>query len=282
MILETDCKDNEAQAEVSCKNFEKLYFYANMCIMTTQNGTDIKQILSESPSGTVLTAKYLNSLGVSYSLMRSYEHSLWLKRISNGAYTKLNEEADISGAIYALQNDGLQVHEGAQSALKDFYSKMHFAKNENVIHLFAPAGTKLPAWFKNVYCGQYSLHLTSFLPDEIGMTERKETSFSVQIPALERALLELLYLVPEKVTVQEAYSITETVVSVKTPLMQNLLENCNSVKVKRLLLCFAENAGLQWFDALDVQKISLGSGVRSLEKGGRLYEKYGLVLPELE
>ena len=214
-----------------------LYIYANICTVTTQNGINIKQILSDIPSGTVITAKKLASLGVSHSLMRSYERSGWLRRISAGAYTKLNETTDLNGAIYALQNDcGLAVHEGAHSALKNFYSKMHYAKDEKIIHLFASSGTKLPAWFKSVFSDEYELHLTNFLPPDVGMTERSEEAFSVKVPTLERTLLEMLYLVPEKITVQEAYSVTETVMSVKTPLMQNLLENCNSVKVKRLLL----------------------------------------------
>lgn len=251
--------------------------------MTAQNGINIKDILAETPFGTVVTAKKLASMGVSRSLVRSYEKSGWLKRLANGAYTRLEESADINGALYALQNDcGLLAHQGAHSALKNLYAKIHYAKGEDVIHLFAPEGTKLPTWFKTAYGGQYILHLTNFLPPDEGMTKQSEATFSLKVPTVERALLEMLYLVPDTVTVQEAYSITETVMSVKATDMQALLERCKSVKVKRLLLCFAENAGLQWFDALDVQKIDLGAGVRSLKKGGKLYEKYGLVIPELE
>ena len=251
--------------------------------MIAQNRKNIKQMLSEIPGGTVVTSKKLSSMGISYSLMRSYEKSGWLKRLSQGAYSKLNEHVSLNGAIYALQNDyKLSVHEGAYSALKNFYSKLHYIKDENLIHLFAPIGTKLPAWFKTLFCGKYLLHLTDFLPESAGFEKRDMGLFSVQVSSLERSLLEMLYLVPEKITVQESYSITETVVSLKTSLMQNLLENCSSVKVKRLLLCFAENAGLQCFEALDIQKFDLGSGIRCLEKGGKLYKKYSLVISELE
>lgn len=251
--------------------------------MIAQNGKNIKKLLSEIPTGTIVTSKKLNSMGISYSLMRSYEKSGWIKRLAQGAYTKLNEVISLNGALYALQNDyNLSVHVGAFSALKTFYSKLHYVKDETLVHLFAPIGTKLPTWFKTLFCGQYLLHLTDFLPDSIGFEKMNVESFSIQVSSIERSLLEMLYLIPEQISVQEAYSVTETVMTLKTFLMQNLLENCSSIKVKRLLLCFAENAGLQWFDALDVQKIDLGNGVRSIERNGKLYQKYNLVIPELE
>ena len=94
-------------------------------------------------------------------------------------------------------------------------------------------------------------------------------------------MLELLYLVPKVITAQEAYSITETIQSLRTGVLQQLLEQCSSIKVKRLLLCFAEQSGQQWIKAIDLKKIDFGKGIREIEKGGILYKKYGLVLPRL-
>lgn len=251
--------------------------------MTSQNNINIKQILGKIPANTVITAKKLHEEGVSHSLMRFYEKSGWLTRLSNGAYTRLNETANLTGALYALQNDcKISVHIGADSVLRDFYGKLHFVKAEVKSRLFAPSGTKLPVWFKKSYENQFELYCSDFLPQMLGLTDFQNATFSVKIPTVERALLELLYLVPNSVTVQEAYSITETVRTVKPFVMQRLLEQCSSVKVKRLLLCFAEHAGLQWFDVLDAQKINLGSGVRTLESGGTLYAKYSLVMKELD
>ncbi len=62
--------------------------------------------------------------------------------------------------------------------------------------------------------------------------------------------------------------------------MQNLLENCKSIKSKRLLLCFAGLCEHQCFSRLNTQKIDLGSGIREITKGGKLNSKYNLVLPE--
>jgi hypothetical protein len=62
--------------------------------------------------------------------------------------------------------------------------------------------------------------------------------------------------------------------------VQELLENCKSVKVKRLFLYFAEKAGHSWFKYVDTAKINLGSGNRSLAENGVLVSKYKLVLPK--
>ena len=253
-----------------------------MCSMMTQNNTNLKDILNKIPANTIVTAKKLKENGVSYSLMRAYENSGWLTRHSAGAYTRLAEIADILGALYAIQKDcRLSVHIGADTALKMVYGKIHFLKPTKEICLFAFSGTKLPSWFKIAYNGQYSLHLTNFLPNKLGLIPYKNNNYEIDVPNIERSLLELLYLVPKVITAQEAYSITETIQSLRTGVLQQLLEQCSSIKVKRLLLCFAEQSGQQWIKAIDLKKIDFGKGIREIEKGGILYKKYGLVLPRL-
>ena len=62
--------------------------------------------------------------------------------------------------------------------------------------------------------------------------------------------------------------------------VQELLEECKSIKAKRLFLYFAERAGHSWFKYIDQTKIDLGSGNRSLTDSGVLISKYNLVLPK--
>ena len=250
--------------------------------MAIQNQIKIKQILSRIPAKTVVTAKQLSAMGVNHVLVADYEKLGWFKRIANGAYTRMQEEANLDGAIYALQQGDMPaVHVGGSTALSDYYGKMHFVKVGVKKQLFTPLSKRVPTWFTKVYGGGVGVTYTDFLPSESGLQERKTDNFSVLVSSMERALLEMLYLVPTKVTVAEAYAIMETVQSVRVFLVQKLLEECRSVKVKRLFLCFAENAYMQWFDMLDLNRIDLGSGVRKIGKNGILYPKYNLVIPKL-
>ena len=65
-------------------------------------------------------------------------------------------------------------------------------------------------------------------------------------------------------------------------LLQELLENCTNIKVKRIFLYIAEKLNYPWFSRLDIQRIDLGSGKRIIEKGGRLNKKYNIVIGNIE
>lgn len=53
-------------------------------------------------------------------------------------------------------------------------------------------------------------------------------------------------------------------------LVQNLLEKCNSFKVKRLFLFMTEKSQHLWFKELDTHKINIGSGKWVIVKNGVL------------
>ena len=54
-------------------------------------------------------------------------------------------------------------------------------------------------------------------------------------------MLELLHLVPEKEPFDEAKLLMEGLTTLRPSVLQPLLENCNSVKAKRLFLSLAES-----------------------------------------
>ena len=56
--------------------------------------------------------------------------------------------------------------------------------------------------------------------------------------------------------------------------MQQLLENCTSVKVKRLFLYLAEKSDHEWVKFLNKEIIDLGKGKRSFAKKGVYVPQY--------
>jgi len=73
----------------------------------------------------------------------------------------------------------------------------------------------------------------------------------------------------------------ELLTSVKPALIQALLEQCSSVKVKRLFLYMSDRAGHAWRNRLDLSRIDLGSGIREIEKGGKVDRNYNIVIGDL-
>ncbi|MBO4319215.1 MAG: type IV toxin-antitoxin system AbiEi family antitoxin domain-containing protein [Treponema sp.] len=242
-------------------------------------GTNLKLLLSQ-PQNTVITVKGLTASGIKHSQILRFEKAGLIKRLNPGAYARFNEDPDILGAVYSLQNDlKLSVHIGGRTALFLVYGKTHYA-TERKTELFCYKQEKLPVWFKSLYADSYTQFMTDFLPAAEGLVTWEHAGYKSLVATQERALLEMLYQVPGSVTPQEAFEIMQLVTVIKPALMQKLLENCKSVKTKRLLLCFAELCGNQWFNRLKTENIDLGSGIREITKGGKLNTKYNLVLPE--
>ena len=251
-------------------------------IMDTQGGTNIKSLLKRHPRNTVLTAGQMLAYGISRELQRSFFRSGWLKRIGPGAYTVLDEAVSLDGALHALQASlGQSVHLGGYTALSERYGKTHNLSLERVSELFAGRGEKLPSWFRSNYGSGCLVAFSSFLPAKLGLVDFDAGGFSVKISTLERAMLEMLYLVPARHTLREAYQILELLTSVKPVVVQELLERCSSVKVKRLFLYMCERADHAWLKRIDPSLVTMGSGLREIEKGGKLVKKYGIVVGDL-
>ena len=96
----------------------------------------------------------------------------------------------------------------------------------------------------------------------------------------ERAVLELLDELPGGETFHQVDMLMEGLVGLSPKRTSRLLGECRSVKVKRLLLWFAERHGHPWLERLDRDGIDLGKGKRMLVRGGKLDPKYQITVPE--
>ncbi len=72
----------------------------------------------------------------------------------------------------------------------------------------------------------------------------------------------------------------EGLVNLKPKLVNELLSQCNSVKVKRLFLYMAEKANHQWLQFLKTDQIDIGTGNRMLAEKSVYVPKYLLSIPK--
>ena len=68
--------------------------------------------------------------------------------------------------------------------------------------------------------------------------------------------------------------------NLRPAVVQELLERCKSVKVKRLFLYMADKASHEWFNHIMVAKVDLGTGKRAIVKDGVYIPKYEITVPK--
>lgn len=194
---------------------------------------------------------------------------------------RAGDQVEYDGAIYALQKQtGSTVHPGGRTALALAGKAQYVEMGTNRVILFGDKGESLPGWFREHDWGvKVEFHPSSFLPPNVGMTDVDFRTFSIMVSGAARALMECLYLAPDKQDLVECYELMEGLNNLRPDQVQTLLEKCRSVKVKRLFLYLAEKCGHGWFEHLDMRKVDLGSGKRSIVKNGIFDKKYQITVP---
>ena len=253
--------------------------------MTTEREPKINRLLSTQPLGVVFSTAWLSEQGYSLDLQQQYKRSQWFDSIGKGALIRHNDQVDYLGGIYALQKHlGSTVHPAGKTALA-LQGKAHYLElSTKRVQLFGGKDENLPRWFKKRDWGlDVGCKLTSFLPPELGLVEIEHKSFKINISSPARAVMECLYLAPKAQPLLEAFELMEGLNNLRPAIVQQLLKQCNSIKVKRLFLYMADKAGHDWFDYLDISKVDQGSGKRSLVESGVYVPKYQITVPkELE
>lgn len=249
--------------------------------MSTNKKIKINQLLSTHPSGIVYQSSWLIKQGYSLDLQKRYRKSDWLTSIGTGAMIRSGDDVTYEGAIYALQEQACQfIHPAGKTALS-LLGKAHYLElSPKKVTLFGGKDEKLPAWCKTHDWGiTLDYYSSSFLPADIGLVEVELKTFSIKVSSAARALLECLFLAPKNQELIECYQLMEGLNNLRPNLVQNLLESCTSIKVKRLFLYLAEKADHNWVKHLNLEKIDLGSGKRSIVKNGVYNSKYKITLP---
>lgn len=242
----------------------------------------LNYLLKNWDKGEVKLSSFLTNQGYKKELLSRYVKSNWIESLGYGAYKLSGDNINWLGAVEALQSQKKSlVHPGGKTALELLGYSHYIRFKQTNIKLYS-SYDKLPNWFKNqVWYKTIDFTQTKIFDykSENYFKEFESNSLIVKISIPELAILEMLYLVPNEQTFTEAYEIMEGLMTLRPNLLQKLLEECDSIKVKRLFLWMAENQNHQWFNELKFKEIDLGKGKRSIVKNGKLNNKYNITVP---
>lgn len=258
--------------------------------MGLQNESKINQLMTGWPDGAVRTMDWFEKHEFSRQLIYQYRKRDWLEALGSGAFKKKGDLVDWVGGVEALQNQmDLRIHVGGRSAL-DLLGKAHYLRmGDRQLTLFGTPGERLPTWFKKYAWDEMPDYVATklfregendFGKKQAGYTQHSKGRLSITQSAAERAILEFLDGAPQSTDYDEALKILEGLTSLRTNVLQSLLERCESAKVKRLFLHLAERAKHSWFQKLDTTRIDLGNGKRRIYKDGYYDPKYKITVPE--
>ncbi len=253
--------------------------------MSRLKKTKLNQLLNNWPPGELLTSKWLKEHGYYKQLVKQYCDNGWINSVGRGVYARLNDEITWQGALKAIQSQlELPVHVAGLTALQ-IYGVLQYVMLDNQnprFYLYNSTKKKinLPKWFQQKFTNCNFEQKKLFL-DSIGISSKKFNNVELEISSPERAILEVLALVPSKVSLSHANELMESLGRLRSDKLQKLLEACLSIKVKRLFLYLAHKCNLSCFNDLDLNKIDLGSGKRVIGKGGVYSARWLLSLPGL-
>jgi len=246
--------------------------------MATKINNVMKCIL---PQG-VMSTSWLESQGLSRTEQGNYVKSGWLIRIATGIYRLSNDEPTLYGALasYEKQMDG--VYRIGASAALELYGYSHYVVvGKPTSYVFTPQKHRLSKWITSLEWDRTLKEFSTKVFDgSIGVTQVEHEGLTLKVSSPELAIMECMLLAPEYYDLMDVYYLMEMLTTLRAGVVTKLLEQCSSFKVKRLFLYMAEKSKHAWFKRLDLSNVTLGSGPRSLVKGGVRDSRYGLIIPK--
>ncbi|SDF60771.1 Transcriptional regulator, AbiEi antitoxin, Type IV TA system [Celeribacter baekdonensis] len=277
--------------------------------MSTQRGQKLNSLQHLLPEGLVVSSRWLDEAGYSSALRSKYVASGWLEQPARGLYRRPRAETQWQHMVVSLQSlMRMPVAVGGLTAL-ELQGYGHYVPMGHLRRVYLYTEARLPKWLNEMgqtiqflprnarklfSSGAISKTINALPP--LASTKNDETiegpanglrihvwgdrSWPMMISRPERAILEFLDELPDNQSFQHVADLFTGLSNLSPRQLQETLESCDSVKVKRLFLWFAERSGHSWGKRLDLDAINTGSGKRVIAKGGRLDPKYHITVPK--
>ncbi len=241
----------------------------------------INKILTEWREGDLHSLRWLEQRGVGQRLAYKYADELnSLERVGPGVYKRVAEPINWMGAVRLLQQElDFDLHISSKSALELEGHSHYLMMGRERVYLRSYGSKSLPKWFYSLDLDVEIIYKRSkiFLPD-LKFLNREFDKFRLVLSPRELAILEFIDDSSLSNSLETIENYMNSLMTLRSEVLQSYLELCGSVKVKRVFLYIAEKLNMPWFSKLNLSKINLGRGKRVIVKGGEFNKKYNITV----
>lgn len=262
-------------------------------VVTHQKQPRLKFLLENVPPGFMVDTPWLrHRAGVNPKSIHEYVMHGWLERVIRGLYRRplpdesLANEDDWVIPLLSMQwIMGRDVHLGGESALS-LAGYFHFLMlgQRRRVHVYGD----VPTWLERLPTqASFESRTRSLFGNSVVGIEGGRRSpqlpgyrhWRIRASAPERAILEALDELPNNASFSNLDKVFFSLGTLRPALLMQLLTACRSIKVRRLFFLFADRHEHPWLNGVPSNEIDLGSGPRSLVKGGKFDPKYRISVP---
>lgn len=248
--------------------------------MSIVKGTKINRLLVETHPSGLLFSEWLRKEGYSDQLQKRYRDTGWLVSFGKGVMYRTGSRLSAYASLASCnKQQGTAYRVAAHSALERAGFN-HFVPMGKPVLMVALPSSKPPMWmsYKEFDMDFRTFTTDAFAEPEVGKYNEYEGILYVSSP--EQAFLECLLLAPKQYAYMDLYYIMEQLGTLRSEVVQRLLETTANFRVKRMFLYMGEKAGHYWMDELDLTRIELGSSKLQITTGGIYNKKYKMTIPK--
>jgi hypothetical protein len=228
--------------------------------MASPTDRKLKTLVAELRPGAPVFSRDLARLGVSAALASYYVQSGWLERLGRRVYALPGRPLELEPSLVALEGEIEGLHVGGKTAL-DWHGYRQYVAQRSVVQLYGWLNVKMPRWFTSRFpCAFHRKRLFHESPRAllgVGRFEDRPDAPLTSTP--ERALLEVLSEVGVRQSLDEVREMMQSMFTLRSDLLTQLLQHCKSVKTVRLCLNLGRELKLPWAPKLDPALLPTGS-----------------------
>ena len=233
------------------------------------------------------THSWFEAHNISHQSIHQCLKNKLIKKIGGGAYIKAKDKLNWQAAIFTAQKElQLPFHVAGQTAL-ELQGLGHFVKMGKKAPVYIVKRkekkrkeTRVPIWLKkNDWKVMFHFKTSSLFSSDLGLIKYSRSKFHFILSSRERTIMEMINYLDLRDSFETLERYFEGLLNLRSSLVQKLLENCSSIKVKRVFLYMVDKLELPIMKHLNIRRIKLGRGKRVITKNGKLDKTYNITVP---